>query len=268
MRRHTLRIMIGILLIAPLLTCTQQTPRNQKDKRLTQPVSQGEQLYPLSIIDSDYGYLYKIGEEDLRYGLYSYVLFSPSSSDSARKRRERFLEELFDSTFTIPPDNGFNNDDFAKRNIIYLPTKQNKISDLNRIISGGSAPPAMEFAAEFYDYDRVNIFFHRICTKPPETILNFCMSGLSRGGPYLFTFPYPISTLTEIPPPFLFGDFSKFDERAFGELITVYKKRLKREEVFKKDFFELVENLYLRLLNFMIQINQATNEILFMVISD
>ena len=49
-------------------------------------------------------------------------------------------------------------------------------------------------------------------------------------GPYLFTYTEPASSLSPIPPPFLFLDLTMVHRRAYGEFLAAYKAQVKRPD--------------------------------------
>jgi hypothetical protein len=106
-------------------------------------------------------------------------------------------------------------------------------------------PPVGSFVTQFHDYAMAQTLLAQICTAPPEVIRGVCATDLSRG-PYLFTYTYPASTRSPIPPPYLFLDLSRVHERTFGEFIATYKEQVKRSDYTDA---ERVNNLRLRLLS-------------------
>lgn len=188
------------------------------------------------ILGSVYDYLYRTTVEKPGYGLYSYVLFPAHSS-----RGERFLDELFKTTsyadlVEISTEN---------LNLIYLPTKTDKLTTLIPMIMDGSAPPVDKFTSQFYDYALAQRLLAQICLSPADVVKAVCATDLTRG-PYLFTYSRPASALSPAPPPYLFVDLSSVHEDAFGELVSAYKEQVKRS-----DYSDLarIENFKERLLN-------------------
>lgn len=155
-------------------------------------------LLNMDILTSVYDYLHRTGIEKPGYGLYSYALFPVHSP-----RAERFLEELFKTTgYAVE-----SRIDFENLNIIYLPTREDRLSFLLSVLSESPDPPAGTFAEQFYDYALARRLLAQICTAPAEEIRDVCFSDLSRG-PYLFTYSQLVSKLSTIPPPYLFLDLS------------------------------------------------------------
>jgi len=191
---------------------------------------------PREILGSVYDYLYKVGIERPRLGLYSYVLLPVHSP-----RADRILEELFKTTSFVE----LSGISLGNLNLIYLPTRTDKLSGLIPVVSDGSAPPVSSFATEFYDYALARKLLSQICTAPAEAIRDVCATDLSRG-PYLFSYSHPISALSLVPPPYLFVDLSSVHELAFGEFVSAYKEQIKRS-----DYTDLkrIDNLRLRLLS-------------------
>lgn len=188
------------------------------------------------ILGSVYDYLYRTTMEKPGYGLYSYVLIPVHSL-----RAGRFFRDLFKTTSFVE----LSEITFGNLNLIYLPTRADKLSSLIPKISDGSPPPAYLFAAEFYNYALAQRLLAQICTSPSEEIQDACGTDLSRG-PYLFTFTRPASGLSPVPPPYLFVDLSSVHARAFGEFIAAYKEQVKRTDYSDR---ERIDNLRLRILS-------------------
>ena len=156
-------------------------------------------------------------------------------------RAAGFLEELFRSTGAAsesvidPP----------RLNLVYLPTKVDQLDNLRSYTSRGLAPPAALFARVFYDYPLARGLLGNICTEPAERVRELCEGDLSRG-PYLFTYVSPASTLSPIPPPYLFVDLSDVHDGAFSEFIRAYKAQVKRTDI---DDYERIETFRLELLS-------------------
>jgi hypothetical protein len=75
--------------------------------------------------------------------------------------------------------------------------------------------------------------------------VTYAQPVLSRG-PYVFTYRHPASTLSPVPPPYLFLDLSSVHERAFGEFIAAYQAQVKRTDYTD---LERIDNLRLHLLS-------------------
>ena len=189
------------------------------------------------ILASVYDYLYRGGTERPGYGLYSYVIFPVPSP-----RAERFLDELFKTTGFVEITSAVS---LGHLNVMYLPTRAEKLSMLRPVIVNGSPPSVSMFGAELYDYRLAQRLLTQICAVPSEAIQATCKSDLSRG-PYLFTYTFPASTLSQIPPPYLVLDLSRVHERAFGEFVSAYKEQVKRTDYTD---LERIANLRLRLLS-------------------
>ncbi|NOT85984.1 MAG: hypothetical protein HOP02_14645 [Methylococcaceae bacterium] len=209
------------------------------------PGTRGEKR---QLLGNAYDYLYRNSIEKSGYGLYSYVLLPTHSS-----RGERFLEALFKTTSFVD----LIKINVGNLNLIYLPTKANKLSALIPSIADGSAPPVDLFAKQFYDYALAQGLLAQICTSPTIEIKAVCESDLSRG-PYLFTYTQPASSLAPASPPYLFVDLSSVHEAAFGELISAYKEQVKRS-----DFSDLIRinNFKERLLSIMLTAADTINPI-------
>jgi hypothetical protein len=142
---------------------------------LLQAPEKGFALHAL-IWNSVYDYFYRAGTEQPDYGLYSYVLFPVRSP-----RAERFFEELFKTTgYAIDSPT-----DKRRLNVIYLPTREDKLPLLTSMIKDGSPPQISPFASQFYDYALAEkLLTEHICAEPAEVIRDLCATDLSRG-PYL-----------------------------------------------------------------------------------
>lgn len=156
-------------------------------------------------------------------------------------RAERFLRDLFKTTSFVE----LSEITFGNLNIIYLPTRADKLSSLIPKISDGSPPPVHLFAMQLYDYALAQRLLAQICISPSEEIHDVCGTDLSRG-PYLFTFTRPPSGLSTVPSPYLFVDLSSVHEGAFGEFIAAYKEQVKRTDY---NDLERIDNLRLRILS-------------------
>jgi hypothetical protein len=191
---------------------------------------------PRIILASVYDYLYKAGTERPSYGLYSYVLFPGHSP-----RAEHFLEGLFKTTSYV----AVSLIDLENLNVIYLPTRADQLRSLQLKLTEGSAPSAGLFATQFYDYNFAQKLLAQICAVPADEIHDLCATDLSHG-PYVFTYVRPASTLSPVPPPYLFLDLSNVHIRAFGEFIAAYKAQVKRIDYSDR---ERIDTLRLRVLN-------------------
>lgn len=189
-----------------------------------------------AIHETAYGFLEEFGREKEGYGLYSYVLFPHRSP-----RAKALLEDLFATTGAaaesrIAPEN---------INILYLPTIQIGANPPSRRSASGPEALAARLHEDVYDYALARALLAKICTAPADPVADVCAGALSRG-PYLFTYARPVSTLSPVPPPYLFVDLSPVHERAFGEFIAAYKAQVKRTDYTDR---ERIETFRLRLLS-------------------
>ena len=189
-----------------------------------------------AIHETAYGFLEEFGHEKGGYGLYSYVLFPHRSP-----RAKALLEDLFATTGAaaesrIAPEN---------INILYLPTIQLEAGAPSIRSAGGPEALAALLHEDVYDYALARALLAKICTAPADPVADVCAGALSRG-PYLFTYARPVSTLSPVPPPYLFVDLSPVHERAFGEFIAAYKAQVKRTDYTDR---ERIETFRLRLLS-------------------
>ena len=245
--RTLILFVIGILMVALLPACatTEKTIGAVSGKTIGATSGAafltGSLLKMKSpIVGSVHGYLYAVDSEIPGYGLYSYILFPIYSP-----RTERFLDVFFQTTSYA----GNSSIDIAHLNVIYIPTRVETLySLLKPMITEDSASlsiPIRQFATEAYDYAMARRILAQICTKPSEEVWNVCATDLSRG-PYLFSYVQPASTLSPVPPPYLFLDLSRVHERAFGEFIAAYKEQIKRTDYTDR---ERIDNLRLRLVS-------------------
>lgn len=193
-------------------------------------------LYSRPILRSAYDYLYRVATEKPGYGLYTYLLLPFSSA-----RSERILIELFKTTSFVE----ISGVSYDRLNIIYLPTRPEKVASLIPLVSDGSAPPGDLFLADYYNHTLARKLLAQVCNTPTQLLRKVCDTDLSRG-PYLFTYPRPASEVISLSPPYLFVDMSNVHERAFGEFFAAYKEQMKRP-----DFNDIgrIDNLRLRILS-------------------
>ncbi len=185
---------------------------------------------------SVYDYLYRTGVESKRFGLYSYVLF-PNGSP----RSQAFAEELFKTTSSVE----LSQIAAENLNIMYLPTRGDRLESLIPLVADGSPPPVSSFMTKYYDYALARRILVQICRVPLESTRSVCETDLSRG-PYLFTYSQPASALDQLSPPYLFLDLSQIHTAAFGEFIAAYKEQIKRADYTDR---ERLDGLRLRLLS-------------------
>jgi hypothetical protein len=224
MKRHLILAAISITLLIGLFSLL--IPRQAEPPS---EIVESESPTP-RVLASVYDYLYGAGKEKPGYGLYSYVLFPIYSP-----RAERFLEELFKTT-------GYARESFISAenlNIMYLPVTS--VHDDTPHLP----PSPAKFAVQSYNYPMAQKFLTQICSEPAAVVRDICATSLSRG-PYVFTYRHPASTLSQVPPPYLFLDLSSVHERAFGEFITAYQAQVKRTDYTD---LERIDNLRLHLLS-------------------
>jgi hypothetical protein len=188
--------------------------------------SQNKTLSPPSewfIEDTAYAPIYKPGGETSGYGLYSYVILLGSSD-----RDEAFLKSILNST---PPASGLAWSR-SQINLLLLPTKQFNRTKCDLVYFGLRDDCMNEIISDVKNYDSsfARTFLYKICSKPGNTMAEFCRSSFGKG-PFLLTYFSPSSTLEKISPPYLFIDLSTVDQGAFSEYIKAYKDQVKSEDV-------------------------------------
>jgi hypothetical protein len=179
------------------------------------------------IVDTRYGLLSELGKEAAGYGLYSYAIL-PSET----KRGEIFLTKLFEEVASI----GTYDSDRLKLNIVYIPAKRDREIDFATLRDASGTTPekmAAETSRSFYDYGMARALLDHVCNSSDDDIRRTCRGGLSRG-PYIFTYASPASTMSLMPPPFLFVDLSDIHEQAFGEFVDAFKAQVKRDDITDK----------------------------------
>ncbi len=185
------------------------------------PASSGGRL---RILETGYSHLSELGKEDEGYGLYSYAIL-PSES----RRAEIFLSQLFKEIPSIY-------DTSARRsqlNIFYVPLKKDREREFATLIRTSAAnfeKMGEEYSRSFYDYRIARALLDHVCNQPADNIRKLCDGDLSRG-PYIFTYASPASSMSSVPPPFLFVDLSNVHAQAFGELIAAFRSQLKRDDI-------------------------------------
>src|SRR6266581_939481 len=185
------------------------------------PASSGGRL---RILETGYSHLSELGKEDEGYGLYSYAIL-PSES----RRAEIFLSQLFKEIPSIY-------DTSARRsqlNIFYVPLKKDREREFATLIQTSAAnfeKMGEEYSRSFYDYRIARALLDHVCNQPADNIRKLCDGDLSRG-PYIFTYASPASSMSSVPPPFLFVDLSNVHAQAFGELIAAFRWQLKRDDI-------------------------------------
>ena len=185
------------------------------------PASEGAPLVPHAprILETGYELLPTAEAEKPGYGLYSYAILTSPSERSAT-----FLAQIFTNIRSIQGTAA----KAEQVNIFYIPIradKQTAFSSLSRS-SNNSEMVAKVFAPEFYDFKMAQGILDHLCSTPPPFMHDVCAGDLS-GGPYILTYPGPVSKYQEVPPPYLFFDLTNLNERAFAELIAAFKARVK-----------------------------------------
>lgn len=210
---------------------------------------------------SVYDYLTEPGNEKPGYGLYSYIIFPHYSPRTLLFLQEFFKTVGFVNQSRLSPKN---------LNLIYIPIQGDKpkLSGVNLSRKSDFIRSVSIYTENNYDYAMGRAFLAQICKEPADKVRRICGTDLS-GGPYLFTYTRPASSLPLVEPPYLFVDLSKVHNRAFGEFIAAYKAQIKRT-----DYTDLkrINNLRLRMLNIVLTaadlispMKDAIADILYMV---
>jgi hypothetical protein len=196
----------------------------------------------LHIADTAYAPLFGLGEETDGYGLYTYLLFRQ------RTERERlFLKDLQN----LPVASGLKSIPRGEIDLLLVPSQNCKAAPSSMVGSDCAKDILRNIADDlnkYYDYSAAELLLDEICgngTPPPDKIAFFCKHRYG-DGPFLFTYAKPVSKLHQIPPPFLFFDFSTIDESAFNDYLAAY------EDVVKSDDYtddSRLNGLRLRILN-------------------
>jgi hypothetical protein len=58
-----------------------------------------------------------------------------------------------------------------------------------------------------------------------------CHADTSTGGPYIFTYTAPATSLNNYPPPYLFVDLTHVPEGAFPEWLSAYRSQVKQKDI-------------------------------------
>jgi hypothetical protein len=200
-----------------------QTPAADAGKATAQSdwVSNGGRL---RILETGYSLLSELGKEEEGYGLYSYAIL-PSDT----RRAEIFLTELFKEIPSIDQTSARR----SQRNIFYVPLQKDREPDFATLMqtsSTNAGKMAEDYSRSFYDYRMARALLDHICDSPAGSIRRLCDGDLSRG-PYIFTYASPASSMSSVPPPFLFVDLSNVHGLAFGEFLAAFRAQVKRDDI-------------------------------------
>jgi hypothetical protein len=178
----------------------------------------------LRILETGYSHLSELGKEEEGYGLYSYAIL-PSES----RRAAIFLSQLFREI----PSIGETGAQRSQLNIFYVPLKKDRENEFATLIQASGANSekmGAEYSRSFYDYKIARALLNHVCNPPAASIRRLCDGDLSIG-PYIFTYASPASSMSSVPPPYLFVDLSDVHSQAFGELIAAFRSQLKRDDI-------------------------------------
>ena len=207
-----------------------------------------------AIIDSGYEFLYAQGGEKPGFGLYTYVLLTPSSPE----RAQALLDAILAST---PRATVFRND-IAHIDVIYIPST-----------NGGAAPPQANGAEVLtrYDYDLARALILAICEMPAEEVVRICRTGLG-AGPYLFSYASPVRKDAKVSPPILFVDLTPVAQGTFPTFVDAYKEQIKSDDITDG---QKINSLSLKILNvietakvFVDPVEHAVGDVIHLVTSE
>ena len=179
----------------------------------------------LHITDTAYAPLFDLGAETVGYGLYTYLLLRQ------RTDRERsFLKNLQD----LPAAEGLKTLPPSELDILLLPAKSCKgyVHGTHDDCARNIIKDMVVSLDAYYNYDAAETLLDEICGnggRPPEKMSFFCRDRYGKG-PFLFTYAKPVSKRRQIPPPFLFFDFSPIQEAAFKDYIEAYEFIVKSDD--------------------------------------
>lgn len=173
------------------------------------------------------------GDETLKYGMYTYVLFgrrvkSLSEQDSEISLRyEYLLNAIIGSTDAV----GEAKTNRAESNIFYIPSK--------KIFWDGT------FRLADYDSSLARIYISRLSVMIKEDN-EFIGRFTTKPGPFLVSTLYPLGRITQGNFPLLYADLSEANPAAITEIVQAYKSHISHGTV---DGIERFNPLRLMLLN-------------------
>jgi hypothetical protein len=184
----------------------------------------------LGITDSGYALLYSEGAERSGFGLYTYLLLTPSIPDRSKA--------MLDAVSTYTASVTAFGDNTSHINAIYIPTKNSSKSEpLKPYLNG--------VAYATYDFDLSRSLIATICSSTSQEVKSICKTGLTLG-PYMFTYVSPLKKNVKLSPPMLFVDLSPIQQGAFATLVDAYKEQIKRDDISDG---QKINSLYIKILN-------------------
>jgi hypothetical protein len=171
--------------------------------------------------DTAFDFLYAIGSEQDRYGLYSYVILPAPSP-----RALALLSEIFKST----PSVGSLSTPREEINILYFPTKSGSKGKF-RLDTGAARVALQDYLDHHYDYGLARSMLGRIVCGAPKgpDLVELCGEDFG-AGPLILTYHTKISGLAALPPPYLVLDLRNVRPEGFGEFLAAYYSQVKRED--------------------------------------
>lgn len=158
-------------------------------------------------------YLLSDENEELGYGLSSYVLIKREPRDSLERNRYLALWRVYRGTFRKYAE--YRNYEMVKEhaNIAYWLLR---VSSRDAIPNEDRKENEM-FFVDNYDYARANV----ILTRIPD---------LNTPGPYIIAYHYPLGNLMPQMPDkkeILIMDLSRIDDRLFADILALFERKVK-----------------------------------------
>lgn len=175
------------------------------------------------IEETGYAALFKVGNEMPGYGLYSYVILAFRSDKSAALLAEIIKSTIAASQLSINKKN---------INALYIPIANGKQAALTQVIRDdrNDLKKLGNDVDDIYDFGMARQILDHVCTHAPSDMQVLCRADTS-GGPYIFTYTAPATSLDNYPPPYLFVDLTKVPEGAFPEWLSAYRSQVKQKDI-------------------------------------
>jgi tetratricopeptide (TPR) repeat protein len=171
--------------------------------------------------------------EDRGYGRYTYVLF-PTNAGGTCDRCLQLLTAFVEGTPAGPVSQEIR----AQVNVFEIPVTAGHRHDARMAVATSSptTSDATSNAATFsssstaakvlvhYEYSSANDLVTRACASYRKATGKFC--GTLDQGPYLVTYPRPVSADATLPAPYLIVDMSNMNPRAFHFFVERVKQQV------------------------------------------